>query len=260
MRLGIAPALILTSLLISIGPVRAQDDVRALPEASGFVNDLAGIMDESSRAQLEGFLDQVKRKTGAEFAVLVVQTTAPIDPDQYKVEVFQHWGLGEAGKDNGLLMLVALNERVVRFETGYGLEGTLPDGLQSRIFRRAMRPLFRNGDFTGGITAGVLQCSARIAESQGVALEWNGRELRYTTGRSGRRGLSPLALMIVIVLFLVFGSLFGGHGPGGRIGRGRGGYWGGYWGGGFGGGGGGGSSFGGFGGGMSGGGGGGGSW
>jgi uncharacterized protein len=248
----------------------------AIPAPVGFVNDHAGKLDESTRARLEAFLDQLKRKTGAEFAVLIVPTTAPLDPMQYKERVFQQWGLGRKEQDDGLLMLVAIEERQVRFETGYGLEGTLPDGLQSRIFREEMAPRFRASDWAGGVTAGVLACATRIAAEKGVTLEWDGRELRYTKSRD-RRGPVLALIVVALVVFLVIGLIAASSGYGGHGGprRRRGGGWfigpgsfgggfggfGGFGGGASGGGGGfGGGSFGGFGGGASGGGGGGGSW
>ncbi len=252
-------------------PAFAQDESgpQPIPDAVGYVNDHADVLDEQAEAQLEAFLDQLEKKTGAEFAILTVTTTAPETPDTYKVRVFQKWGIGKRGEDNGLLMLFAREERELRFETGYGLEGTLPDGLQSRIFRREMAPRFQNGDFAGGIIAGTQQCAARIASEKGVTLEWDGRELRYRGGSDER---PPVALIIFIVLVVIIFMVAGA----GRRRRRRGWFggsnwndWGG-WGGGFGGGlgggfgggrgGGGGGSFGGFGGGGSGGGGGGGKW
>jgi uncharacterized protein len=276
--LGRALALALLCFAVPSIPARAQDslvvppDQVAIPRPVGYVNDLAGVLDERDRARLEAFIDQLKRKTGAEFGVLVVRTTAPLTPSEYKVKVFESWGLGEKGKDNGLLMLVALEEREVRFETGYGLEGTLPDGLQSRVFREVMAPRFRQGDYAGGIREGVLRIAARIAAEAGVTLEWDGRELRYSNG-AGRlpKWLVALIAFTVIVVVIIGTFTSGGGGSGSRRRRRRQ-YmgwdgWGGYggWGGGFGGfggggGGGGGGSFGGFGGGASGGGGGGGRW
>jgi uncharacterized protein len=265
LRATIALALGLT---LGVALARAQDSTEVrIPEPVGFVNDVAAVMDQASRAQLESFLvDQVEKKTGAQFAVLVVQTTAPLEPNEYKTRVFERWAIGKKGEDNGLLMLVALDERQVRFETGYGLEGVLPDGLQSRIFRDVMAPKFRAGDYAGGIRDGVLQCSARIAAEKGVTLEWNGEELRYTGDESRAARIDPLLLgLIVFVVFIVLVSVISSASRGTR-GRGYYGGWGGPWlGGGFGGGwggggGGGGGGFGGFGGGSSGGGGGGGSW
>lgn len=256
-------------------PARAQESPGgstepAIPEPVGFVNDHAGKLDEETTAKLEAFLDQLKQKTGAEFAVLIMPTTAPTSPSEYKVAVFQKWGLGKKGEDNGLLMLIAIEEREVRFETGYGLEGVLPDGLQSRIFREEMAPRFREGDWSGGVVAGVLACAQRIAADKGVTLEWDGRELRYNGGGRGRS--LPWPFILALVVFLAFMIWAANQGGGGRPRR-RGGWymgpggfggWGGLGGlgGGFGGGGGGfgGGSFGGFGGGSSGGGGGGGKW
>ena len=255
--LALAPAAVARAQDSSGGPV--------IPPAVGFVNDHADKLDQATRARIEAFLDQVKRKTGAEFAVLVMPSTAPLSPTEYKTRVFERWGLGSKGQDNGLLMLVAIEEREVRFETGYGLEGTLPDGLQSRIFREAMLPRFRDGDYAGGVTAGVLACATRIAAEKGVTLEWDGRELRYRSGG----GRSPPAAVVALAAFLLLSFLIRMFGRG-RMGRPRGGWYvgpGGFGGGfggfgGLGGGGGGfgGGSFGGFGGGASGGGGGGGKW
>lgn len=249
------------ALCLMVAPAARAQAPADLGPPVGFVNDRAGVIDEASRAKLEGFLDQLRQKTGAEFAVLTVQSTAPLDPSEYKVQVFQGWKLGKKGEDNGLLMLVAIDEHQVRFETGYGLEGTLPDGLESRIVREQMTPLLRQGDYTGAITAGVLACAARIAAEKGVTLEWNGRELRYTRDR--QPGIPP-RLIAVIIFFVIAVLVRRAAGIGGRR---RGWYMGpGGWGGGFGGfgggfgGGGGGGGFGGFGGGSSGGGGGGGSW
>ena len=260
----------LALLLAWAAPAFAQPEP-VIPAPVGFVNDVAGVMDEPARAKLEAFLDQLKRKTGAEFAVLTVKTTAPLDPAEYKVEVFKRWKLGQKGQDNGLLLLVALDEHRVTFETGYGLEGVLPDALESRIIRNEMTPRLRAGDAAGGITAGVLRTAALIAADKGVALEWNGAELRYGSGDSGGsdQGLPPLAIAIIfffVIVIVIVRLLVGGWmGPGAFGGRrgwtmGSGGWGGGFGGGGFGGGGGGGGSFGGFGGGSSGGGGGSGGW
>lgn len=248
-------------------PARAQRDSTeaSIPEPVGFVNDQAGLMDEASRAKLEAFLDQVKRKTGAEFAVLTVKSSAPLDPSEYKVKVFEKWRLGKAGEDNGLLLLVDIAARRAEFETGYGLEGILPDGLEARIVRQEMVPKFQAGDFTGGIIAGVLRAAQVISRDKGVTLEWNGETLRYDDAPSSRS--FPGWVIALMVVFLILAMRAGGGGRRRRgpwwLGPGGFGGYGGGWGGGFGGGGfggGGGGSFGGFGGGGSGGGGGGGSW
>jgi uncharacterized protein len=233
------------------------------------VNDHAGVLDDSSRARLESFLDQRKRKTGVQFAVLVLRTTAPLDPVEYKTEAYRRW---VQGNRNSLLLLVALQERRAHFETGYELEGVLPDGLEARILRREVFPRFREGDYAGGIRQGVLKTSAIIARDRGVTLEWDGSELRYREDGDDRIPPLALAVLAFLVLLVVF-SVVAARPPGyGRGRRRHGGWWSssgtGGWGGGWGGsggwgGGGGGGGFGGFGGGGgfgSGGGGGGGGW
>jgi uncharacterized protein len=267
-RPGLVALLFVVLALPLAGAARGQNDAGggAILPAVGFLNDRAGVFDEASRAKLEGFLDQVQRKTGTQFAVLVVDSTAPEEPAAYKTRVFKAWGIGNAERDDGLLMLVALQEHRVEFETGYGLEGTLTDAFEARVVREVMAPAMRGGDVPGGITQGVLAVSARMAKAKDVTLEWDGKELRYRS-RGGSR--LPLPIVIALILLFVLVAVGGGGFGGPTLGRRHRGYggWGGYgggWGGGFGGGGGGfsggGGSFGGFGGGSSGGGGGGGSW
>ncbi|MFN8586815.1 MAG: TPM domain-containing protein [Candidatus Eisenbacteria bacterium] len=267
MRRAFARALLVCALgaLLPAAPLaRAQEsapEAAPIPAAEGYVTDAAGILGDTRAAQLESFLDQLQRKTGAEFAVLTVRTTAPDTPEGYKLRVFDAWKLGKKGTDEGVLLLVALDERALRFETGYGLEGTLPDGWQARMLREVAVPRFRAGEPGEGVTAAVLATARRIADEKGVTLEWNGRELRYSGG-ARTRGL-PLWL-IALIVFVVISNLAsrGGYGRRGRYYggpfMGGGGFGGGGFGGGFGGGGG--SSFGGFGGGGSGGGGGGANW
>jgi uncharacterized protein len=268
-RLAFALALVsMSSLALGAASSAAQDSTGLaepeIPAPVGFVNDRAGVLQESTRARLEAFLDQVKRKTGAEFAVLTVPSTEPLTPSEYKVKAFERWGLGKHGEDNGLLLLLAVKEREAWFETGYGLEGVLPDGLEARIVREEMSPRFRAGDLDGCVIAGVQAAAVRIAADKGVTLEWDGRELRYRP--ASRSGRLPwwLPLLIFFLVWMV-ASRMSGYAP--RRRRLWGPYWGGPWGGmgGWGGGGGGswggsfgGGSFGGFGGGASGGGGGGG--
>ena len=248
---------------------RAQQDTVAVPAFTGFVTDDAGVIGEARQAQLEGFLDQLQKKTGVQFAVLTMASTAPEEPSTYKTRVFKAWGIGNAERDDGLLLLVAMEQREVRFETGYGLEGTLPDGWQSRMVRDLVLPKFREGQPEEGITAAVLSCAQRIGAEKGVALEWDGKELRYDRPASSR-WVRYLPFLVMFLLFFVIIPAIrmsrSGRGGGGGSnwsdwgGMGGMGGWGGGFGGGGGGFGGGGSSFGGFGGGSSGGGGGGGKW
>jgi uncharacterized protein len=246
---------------------RAQDGsgLAPVPAYHGYVNDEADLLSEARGAQLESFLDQLHKKTGVQFAVLTVQSCAPEDPTQFKTRVFNTWGIGDKERRDGLLLLVSMNERAVYFETGYGLEGTLPDGWQARMLRDLAFPEFRAGRPEEGITAAVLSAAQRIAAEKAVKLEWDGKELRYTGGRGG----APPRWLILFLLFVLFFVILPALASQSRYRRRRGWYSSGGWGGGFGGfgggfgggsSGGGGGGFGGFGGGSSGGGGGGGRW
>jgi len=268
-RRALARLLIPVALAASLAGaalVAGQEAGRApIPAYTGYVTDEAGVIADARQAQLEGFLDQLEKKTGVQFAVLTVTNCAPEDPTAYKTRVFNEWKIGRAEQSDGLLLLVAMEERAVYFETGYGLEGTLPDGWQARMLRDLAFPRFRAGEPEEGITAAVLSASQRIAAEKGVTLEWNGRELRYDGGGKSDGMPRWLPFVLFILFFFILPALTSRRRRGIWRGSGWGGGFGG-WGGGFGGGSfgggssGGGSSFGGFGGGSSGGGGGGGRW
>lgn len=260
-RILSAAALVLLALTAVPAFARAADSGAPVPEAHGYVNDVAGVIGDARAAQLESYLDELEKKTGVQFAILTVPTTNGEAPESYKVRVFQAWGIGGKGKDEGLLLLVALQEHRMIFETGYGLEGTLPDGWEAGMLRDLAAPRMREGNTPDAITAAVLACGGRIAKDKGVTVEWTGDALRYGGGRRSVPERFPAGL-VAFVLFLLISGLRRLLWPG------RAGYWGGGpwlgggmggWGGGFGGGGGG-NTFGGFGGGGSGGGGGGTSW
>jgi len=265
-RASLIALLLARALGGSPATARAADPAQPpLPTYHGYVNDEAGVIGGERSGQLEMFLDQLHQKTGVQFAVLTVVSCAPDDPSQFKTRVFNAWGIGDKDRRDGLLLLVSMQERKLYFETGYGLEGTLPDGWEARMLRDLAVPEFRAGRPADGITAAVLAASQRIANEKGVKLEWNGKELRYGQGGSGG---TPVWMVVLFILFFVVFPILnarrrmrrGGrwYGPGGFGGWGGG--FGGFGGGFGGGGGGGGSSFGGFGGGSSGGGGGGAGW
>ncbi|MGH7742461.1 MAG: TPM domain-containing protein, partial [Candidatus Eiseniibacteriota bacterium] len=203
--------------LLTLAPIARAQDEPAVPAYQGYVTDAAGVLSDDTRAKLEAFLDQVQKKTGAQFAVLTMASTAPAEPSDYKTRVFGTWKIGKQGNDNGLLLLIAMKEHKIYFETGYGLEGTLPDGLEARIVRERMVPLMRGGDVDGAVVAGVQAAALRIAADQHVTLTWDGRELRY--GGDSAPGRFPVGL-IVFVIFIIITSILRASG-----GRRRGGWW-----------------------------------
>ena len=228
----------------------------AYPEYVGYVNDFAEVISQDEEAKITALARAVEQSTTAEIAVATLPTIAPLDIDLYSVKLFERWGVGKKGKDNGVLIILAMKERKWRIETGYGLEGALPDVLCSEIGRNVMVPYFKQGQFGKGLLAGTMSVAERIGREYNVDLKKVLAETGYheIMPRSST-GRSIFSTIFTLVLFiLIFGMRMGLFG---FLLFGRPGYWstGGHTGsGGFGGG------FGGFGGGMSGGGGASGGW
>ncbi len=267
----LAPAAWLALWCASVPVPEARAAEPSYPEPSGFVVDEADLLSEETRTRLTAVCAEVREKTGAEIGVAVVRSIAPVTVEEYAVRLFERWGVGSRERSEGVLLVVAHEERRVRIEVGYGLEGILPDGKVGGILRSDVVPHLRRDGWDAGVAGGVVALARVIAEDRGVTLaslegEWVRREAR------GDRSVSTGFAFLVVLLVLLFA--FGFLAPliavasrAGRRGRRRrGGAWpwiisGGSWGGGFGGGFGGGSSggsgggFGGFGGGFSGGGG-----
>jgi uncharacterized protein len=219
------------------------------PAAQGYVNDFANVIPADQSQTLEAFLTMVEQKTGAQIAVVTIPSVEGADIDGAAVDLFKTWGIGKKGKDNGILILASINDRLLRIEVGYGLEAVVTDGLTGTIRRQYMNPYFKQGDYGQGLTQGAAAIAQLIAASEGVTLD--GQAPVPVSSDQNDRGL-----WVQIILFFVFFILV-------SILRGRRGFWGGgFYGGGWGGGGfgGGGGGFGGFGGGGPGGGGSSGGW
>jgi len=129
--------------------------VAAFPSPRGFVNDLAGVLSESSRAEIESRLRETEKTTTAEVVVVTVRSLDGMTVEEYAVRLFALWGIGKKATDNGVLILVSPADRAMRIEVGYGLESILPDGLAGEIIRDEFLPAFRDGNFQQGIKQGV---------------------------------------------------------------------------------------------------------
>ncbi len=222
-----------------------------IPKPLGYVNDYAHILKPETVRKLNRILAELKEKTGVEIAVVTVKKVEGGDIFDYSVELFEKWGVGQKGKDNGVLFLVDVGDRKLRIDTGYGMEGILPDGLLGRIRDRYIIPYFKMGDYDKGVLNGVLAIVSVIEKSYHVKITGNFKP------KPAKKGLSLVDIILIIGLFFLIGPYLFPLFVGGVLGGYRSG-WDGGLGGGFGGGLGGG--FGGFGGGSTGGGGVGGSW
>jgi uncharacterized protein len=224
----------------------------SFPPLNGRVVDQANVMSAQSRDDLEAKLQDLENKSGIQLVVATVKSLEGSDIESYANQLFRNWKLGEAKKNNGVLLLVAPTEHKVRIEVGYGLEGTLTDALSSVIISSAIVPRFKANDFTTGIERGV---DGIISVLSGDTADWQPKpSVRAEDPPQLSNELFSI-LFVLIVIFAIWSLIRGGGGTSGRYGsRGGGlppGGWSGSsgWGGGFGGGGGG------FGGGFSGGGG-----
>jgi uncharacterized protein len=274
--MNIKRLVILAILLLVPLPLFALDP----PPLAGRINDTAGMLSQQERSNLEQKLAEFERNTSNQVAVLTIRSLQGDDIDQFAIHVAEQWKLGQKGKDNGVLLIMAKAERKVRIEVGMGLQGVLPDVTAGKIIRDVMRPLLKTGNYDQGITAGV---DAIIAATKGefktspqdaakrthkkkssfstflviavIAIGVCGMLSRYLGAAAGAISL-PLAATLafpglsVLMLFLIaLAGLCGGFllsmllaGMNGG-GFGGGGFGGGYWGGGYGGSSGGGDSF-----------------
>jgi uncharacterized protein len=149
----VAPLLLgLLALGAALVPAFAQLPV---PPLAARVTDLTGTLTPTQRSNLEETLRAFESLKGAQLAVLIVPTTQPEAIEQYSIRVAEQWKLGRQGVDDGLLLLVAKNDRKLRIEVGRGLEGVVPDAIAKRVIAEVITPYFKQGDYYGGIEAGV---------------------------------------------------------------------------------------------------------
>ncbi len=200
--LALALALLMLALLGLAPSAQAQP---AFPALSGRVVDGAGIIDRSIAASLTEKLAALEAKSSDQLVVVTLSSLEGLDIADYGYQLGRHWGIGQEKLSNGVLLIVAPNERKVRIEVGYGLEGTLTDAISSAIINRAIVPRLKAGDMSGGIVAGV---DAIIDVATMEESEWKQRALAGKPDETGDlvTGLIIMAFMIGFVI--VFGSLF----------------------------------------------------
>jgi uncharacterized protein len=190
--------------------------LHAVPALEARVTDLTGTLGASDSALLESELALLERETGSQVVILLVDSTRPEAIEQYAIRVAEAWKLGRGGVDDGVLILVALDDRRIRIEVGYGLEGVLPDARTNRIIDRAIAPHFAEGRIADGLAAGT----AAIADAvRGEALP---EPASMPRGLPDVGGLLPILLIIGLtlggVLKRAFGALPGAALAGGIVG------------------------------------------
>jgi uncharacterized protein len=140
---------------LAVAPLAIGQDLVPVPPLAGRVTDLTGTLRTEQIAALDKRLGDFEARKGAQIAVLLVPTTRPETIEQFGIRVAEQWKIGRKNADDGAIVLVAKNDRTLRIEVGYGLEGAVPDLKASRIIREIITPRFRENDFYGGLTAGT---------------------------------------------------------------------------------------------------------
>ncbi|MGA1863593.1 MAG: TPM domain-containing protein [bacterium] len=187
--------------LISAGSFALAQNEPAFPKPRGYVTDLAGLLTPQTASHLENLITYINQKTTAEVAVVILNSIGPYTIEDYAVRLFEDWGIGRKGKDNGVLLLVAVMERRVKIEVGYGLEGAITDGTAGEIIRQIITPDFKKGLYDQGLLAGT-EAILRL-----VALEYN-VELPQGLSFKTRSGVEPERSSGILDILIFFGFLF----------------------------------------------------
>ena len=173
------------------------------------VVDLAGIIDESVKTKLNRYMRELEQKTTAQVAILTIKSLEGQSLADLSITVaHDKWKLGQKGKDNGVLMMVALKDKKYRIEVGYGLEGILPDSLVGGIGRQYLVPYFKKGDYSSGIYAAALVIANEIANDAGVKISGLPAVKKPHPSKAQKRSSGPFGKIISLLIFLVIFFIF----------------------------------------------------
>lgn len=194
-----------------------------MPALTGPVVDTAGILDRPTQIAIASALQALQEQGGSQITVLTVPSLGELSIEQASIQVVDAWRLGGRKTDNGVLLMIAPNERKMRIEVGRGLEGVLTDADSRRIIAESIRPLFQTGDYNSGTLVGVYQITRKTDPEIDLTPYFEGKLRRLPTESS--EGLSPLGVFLILfILFLLLSRNQGRR----RLHRGT---WGGPWGG-----------------------------
>lgn len=179
--------------MLSVFPAAVMADT-AIPPLKAHVTDLTATLSASESAFLEQKLAAFEKTKGSQIAVLIVPATQPETIEQYSIRVAEAWQLGRKGVDDGILLLIAKNDRALRIEVGYGLEGAVPDAMAKRIIAEIITPRFKQGHFAEGIDAGI-DAIIKLIQGESLPLPKNTR-----SGAGTAESHSPLENFISILI------------------------------------------------------------
>ncbi len=204
MRLRFKQTLFAVCTLVLMFGMSAHAALVPVPALNTRVTDLTQTLNAQQQAQLEASLAAFEQETGSQIAVLIVSSTQPEAIEQYSIRVVEHWKLGREKQDDGVLLLVAKDDRKMRIEVGYGLEGAIPDLIAKRIITEIMAPRFRQGDFYGGIAQATQQLMQLI---KGERLPSPSQSQPAANAQIW--DIAPMLLIAVLVVGGIMRAIFG---------------------------------------------------
>lgn len=195
--------LLIFCLILSIDSFASMVEV---PHLQAELMDLSGTLSESEQKVLKAKLYALEQSKAGQFAVLIIPSTGSESIEQYSIRVVEQWQLGQKGLDNGVLLIIAKNDRAVRIEVGRGLEGSLPDVIASRIIREVIAPQFKNGNYYGGIDGAIGQIGQYLQTqaSGSFAPEPQPQVQLFTLD-------TPLACIGIVLIGLLLWAFFGAN-------------------------------------------------
>lgn len=205
LRRLLLPTIALCFAVVSLG-------AQALPTPVGKVNDFASVLTTAQRDALDAQLADLERATSAEVAVVTVSSLDGRTIEGYATELFNTWGIGKKGRDNGVLILVSVGDRTMRIEVGYGLEGVLPDGLAGAVIRETFRPRFREDDYPGGILQGTTRIVEIVRKNETLTAAQRAA-LDKATADAGK----SWGMAVFLGIFVAIGAFMAGTAAGARV-------------------------------------------
>ncbi len=194
-------------LLIPAFAYAVEGPVSSWPsKPAKYVTDNAGMINATFAHELNGYLQELEQKTGVQFVIVTVKSLEGEPKENFALAIAEHWKIGRKGQDDGLIFLISEQDRVYRFETGYGLEGVLTDGFLGDVGRERMVPFFKKGEFQNGVAAASLTIIGELAKHNDVQI--TGMPKLKPLRRS--RGFGIGSIFNLLIFFGFMSSAFGG--------------------------------------------------
>lgn len=219
----------------------AKTEIPQTPTSSIYVQDYANVLSNETKQKINGMGASLQKKTKAQIVVVTIKTLQGTPLEEYGLGILRQWGVGDKSLNNGVVMLVAVEDKKSRIEVGYGLEGALPDAKTGQLQDEYMLPYFKNGEYENGIFNGYLALTKVVADEYAVQLDSQVKPVKATSQGTTSLldtfytiGIAIVIIALVILDFIFFGGRFtalilamissrGGRGGGGGYGGGSGG-------------------------------------